>query len=87
MAEQPAPAKSWILREAVIFIIVFAIILALLPVLLAAIAYQSRQSMFWPAYEALYTYFLPYTILVSAAIASIFMVIRLAIRIVRRSTR
>ncbi len=87
MAEQPAQTKSWILREAAILVIVFAIVLALLPVLFAAIAYQSRQSMFWPAYEALYTYFLPYTILVSAAVAIIFESIRLLIRRFRKNAR
>ncbi len=82
-----AKQKNRLVREAIILLVVFAIVLAFLPLLLAAIAYQSRQAMFWPAYEALYTYFLPYTILVSAAVAIIFESIRLLIRHFRRNAR
>lgn len=69
------PSRRWV-REIVFFLSVAAVAMVVLPLLLAALAYQSRQAMFWPAYEALYTYFLRYTVLAAVVTAGFAVLIR-----------
>lgn len=72
-------------RELVFFLIVTTITLVVLPIVAAALAYQSRQAMFWPAYESLYTYFLPYTIVASAVVGLAATLIRALVRWVKNN--
>ena len=71
-------------REALAFLGVFGVCLVLLPVLLAALAFQSRQAMFFPAYKSLYTYFFEYTVAVCLGVAAVFVTVRLIILRLRR---
>ncbi|MBT8401355.1 MAG: hypothetical protein KJO98_12820 [Rhodothermia bacterium] len=72
-----------LVRELIVFVSVTAIAIVVLPVVAAALAYQSRQAMFWPAYQSLYTYFLPYTIVASATVGFAVAVIRALVRWVK----
>ncbi len=71
-------------REVTFFLSVTAGAFVVLPVVAAALAYQSRQAMFWPAYESLYTYFLPYTVFVAVGVAVVVELVRLVVYYVRR---
>ncbi len=71
-------------REVTVFLSVTAGAFVVLPVVAAALAYQSRQAMFWPAYESLYTYFLPYTVFVAVGVAVVVELVRLVVYYVRR---
>jgi hypothetical protein len=72
------------MRELVTAVAIFLIALVLIPLLVAAVARQSGQAMFWPAYQALYTYFLRYTLAAVAAVTILVELIRLVIYRLRR---
>lgn len=65
--------------------IAFVIAIVLIPPIVAAVAYQSGQAMFWPAMQALYTYFLPYTALAALGIALLFEITRAVINRLRKT--
>ena len=71
-------------KEALWFLAAFAASIALLPPLLAALAWQSGQAMFRPALQALYTYFVEYTVLLALGVAVVSHVVRLTVRRLRR---
>ncbi len=75
---------SRMVREIIFFVAVTAAALVVLPLVAAALAYQSRQAMFWPAYQSLYTYFLSYSILASVLVAGMSVVVRGLVRRIRR---
>ena len=66
------------------FLAMTVLSLLVLPFVLAALAYYSRQAMFWPAYESLYTYFLPYTVAASASLGLLALVLRVIVRSIRK---
>ena len=67
-------------REAVVAALTIGISIVAIPPVVAALAYQSGQAMFWPALQSLYTYFLNYTLLAGAGVATLVLVTRLVIR-------
>ncbi len=73
-------------REATGIAIAFVVAIVLVPPIVAAVAYQSGQAMFWPALQSLYTYFLPYTIVAAIGVAVLFEITRAVIRHLRRSS-
>lgn len=63
----------------------FIMAVAVIPLLVAVVGYQSGQAMFWPALGSLYTYFLPYT-LVACLVATMLMEgVRLIVKRVKGS--
>ena len=62
----------------------FVIAMIVIPPVVAALAYQSGQAMFWPALESLYTYFLRYTLLAALGVSALAMATRLIINRIRR---
>ena len=71
-------------RETARIAIVFVVAIVLVPPIVAALAYQSGQAMFWPAYQALYTYFLPYTLAAVGAVTVLVELVRFVIYRIRR---
>ena len=72
-------------REVVVAALAIVGAVIVIPPIVAALAYQSGQAMFWPALEALYTYFFRYTLLAGFGVALIVIVVRLIIRWLQRS--
>ena len=67
--------------------VTFVVAVAAIPPLAAAVGYQSGQAMFWPALTALYTYFLPYTLLAALGVTVVVEATRLVIGRLRRTMR
>lgn len=71
-------------REALIVLAIFVASVTVIPPIVAAIAYQSGQAMFWPALSSLYTYFLPYTLLAALGVTILTSATRLIVRRLKR---
>ncbi len=71
-------------REATVAVVVFVMAMIVIPPVVAALAYQSGQAMFWPALESLYTYFLKYTFLAALGVTALASAVRLVLKRLRR---
>ena len=76
------PGIDW-RKEAIVFAATVIVALVLVPPVVAALAYQSGQAMFWPALQSLYTYFFKYTLLAAIGVAVLVEITRLAIKRLR----
>lgn len=72
-------------REALIVLAIFVASVTVIPPIVAAIAYQSGQAMFWPAFKSLYTYFLPYTLGAGVVVTLLAAVIRAMVKKLTKS--
>jgi hypothetical protein len=63
-------------RELAVVLVTFAVTVAVIPPVVAAVGYQSGQAMFWPALAALYTYFLPYTLGACVVVTALTLAVR-----------